>query len=174
MTEASLLLLLNLHQFPNCIAGALCTSGHQNNQRGSFRGLFVTTECTLPRRVSHICFTPVNNFPPSAVLCNGHRRKSWKKESAALDRLRWSQQFTKLRVCNLTDTNLFADKVWACWCFFFLSFFSFSFFLFNPRFTSESSVFLLSEVLVWSFTQKNTKQPNATLSRLFPALSERD
>lgn len=45
----------------------------------------------------------------------------------------------------------------------------------TPLLTSKGSVFLLSEVPVWSFTQ-NTKQPNATLSRIFsspPPLSTR-
>lgn len=56
--------------------------------------------------------------------------------------------------------------------------FSFLFFFFpssplKTLFTSKGSIFLLSEVPVWSFTQ-NTKQPNATLSRLSPLLSERD
>lgn len=61
---------------------------------------------------------------------------------------------------NLSDTNLFADKVKAGLMLFCSE---------RPPtllLPPKGCVFLLSEVPVWSFTQ-NTKQPNATLSRLF-------
>lgn len=121
---------------------------------------------------SHICFTLISNCPPtdpgSCVLqynwprlCLSFKEVCWfkkktKKKNNPKPEILYFKKFPKLRLCNLSYTNLFADKSLSL----------LMLFCSKPLFTSKGSIFLLSEVPVWSFTQ-NTKQPNATLSRLF-------
>lgn len=132
-----------------------------------------TVDCTLrpvshKNGVSHICFTPVNNFPlsdPTSVCYNWLHSPLYSEtvgKEAGLNPFTVPSNSPKLRVCNLSHKSVCRLSL------------SLLMFFCSKCSSLQKAAYFYCQKFLSDPSLKTQKQPNATLIGLFPVLSERD